>query len=130
MDFLLQVLKIVIMILIPVATSVLTYYIKLYVGNLIKQNTQGEIAEILDQGLQVIMDSVNYVQQTYVDTLKKHDKFTEEAHMEAFNAAKERAIELMNEEMKKVIVDAYGNLDLYVDTMIESIINQNKKGSN
>lgn len=129
MDFLLQVLKIVIMILIPVATSVLTYYIKLYVGNLIKQNTQGEIADILDQGLQIIIDSVNYVQQTYVDTLKKHDKFTEEAHMEAFNAAKKRAVELMNEEMKNVIVGAYGNLDLYVETMIESIINQSKKGS-
>ena len=76
------------------------------------------------------MDSVNYVQQTYVDSLKQQEKFTAEAQKEAFELAKKRAIELMNQHTQDAIIHIYGNLDTYIDTMIESIINQNKKGSN
>ena len=49
---------------------------------------------------------------------------------EAFELAKKRAIELMNQHTQDAIIHIYGNLDTYIDTMIESIINQNKKGSN
>ena len=76
------------------------------------------------------MYSENYVQQSYVDSLKQQDKFTAEAQKEAFELAKKRAIELMNQYTQDAIIHIYGNLDIYIDTMIESIINQNKKGSN
>ena len=130
MEFLMELLKIVIMIVVPVATSVLTYYAQKYFNQLIDENVSNEMEATLTKGFQILMDSVNYVQQTYVDSLKKQDKFTVEAQKEAFELAKKRAIELMNQHTQDAIIHIYGNLDTYIDTMIESIINQNKKGSN
>lgn len=130
MEFLMELLKIVIMIVVPVATSVLTYYAQKYFNQLIDENVSDEMEATLTKGFQILMDSVNYVQQTYVDSLKVQDKFTAEAQKEAFELAKKRAIELMNQHTQDVITHIYGNLDTYIDTMIESIINQNKKGSN
>ena len=65
------------------------------------------------------------MQQTYVDTLKKEDKFSAEAQAEALEAAKNRAIELMNTDIQSAIESSYGNLDTYVTTIIESIIAKN-----
>ena len=130
MEFLMELLKIVIMIVVPVATSVLTYYAQKYFNQLIDENVNDELEATLEKGFQILMDSVNYVQQTYVDSLKQQDKFTVEAQKEAFELAKKRAIELMNQHTQDAITHIYGNLDTYIDTMIESIINQNKKGSN
>lgn len=130
MEFLMELLKIVIMIVVPVATSLLTYYAQKYFNQLIDENVNDELEATLEKGFQILMDSVNYVQQTYVDSLKQQDKFTAEAQKEAFELAKKRAIELMNQHTQDAITHIYGNLDTYIDTMIESIINQNKKGSN
>lgn len=130
MDFLMELLKIVIMIVVPVATSVLTYYAQKYFNQLIDENVNDELEATLEKGFQILMDSVNYVQQTYVDSLKNQEKFTVEAQKEAFELAKKRAIELMNQHTQDAIIHIYGNLDTYIDTMIESIINQKKKGSN
>ena len=130
MEFLMELLKIVIMIIVPVATSVLTYYAQKQFNQLIDENVNDELEATLEKGFQILMDSVNYVQQTYVDSLKAQEKFTEEAQKEAFELAKKRAIELMNQHTQDAIIHIYGNLDTYIDTMIESIINQNKKGSN
>ena len=125
MEILMVLLKLVIMIVVPVATSVLTYLFKKYVEELINKNVQGETAEALKRGLDIITDSVNYVQQTYVDNLKKEDKFSAEAQAEALEAAKNRAIELMNTDIQSAIESSYGNLDTYVTTIIESIIAKN-----
>ena len=125
MEILMVLLKLVIMIVVPVATSVLTYLFKKYVEELINKNVQGETAEALKRGLDIITDSVNYVQQTYVDTLKKEDKFSAEAQAEALEAAKNRAIELLNTDIQSAIESSYGNLDTYVTTIIESIIAKN-----
>ena len=127
MEVLMVLLKLIIMIVVPVATSVLTYFFKTYVEQLIDKNVKGETAEALKRGVDIIIDSVNYVQQTYVDTLKKENKFTPEAQEEALQAAKDRAIELMNGDITTAIENSYGNLDTYVTTIIESIIAQNKQ---
>lgn len=126
MEVLMVLLKIVIMIVVPVATSILTYFFKTYVEQLIDKNVKGETAEALKRGVDIITDSVNYVQQTYVDTLKKEDKFTLEAQEKALQDAKNRAIELMNSDITTAIENSYGDLDTYVTTIIESIIVKGK----
>ena len=126
MDILMVLLKLIIMIVVPVATSVLTYFFKKFVEELIDKNVQGKTAEALKKGVDIIADSVNYVQQTYVDALKKEEKFTPEAQAEALTVAKDRAIELMNTDIQSAIESSYGNLDTYVITIIESLIAKNK----
>lgn len=126
MDILMTVLKLLIMIIVPVATSTLTYFFKRYVEELINKNLEGKTAEALNKGLDIIINSVNYVQQTYVDTLKKEDAFSSEAQSKALLAAKNRAIELMNNDIQTAIENSYGDLDTYVTTIIESVIAKNK----
>ena len=121
-DVLMVFLKLVIMVVVPVATSVLTFLLKTYLEELINKNVQNETADALKKGLNIILDSVNYVQQTYVDNLKKEDKFTAEAQSKALQSAKQRAIELMNTDVQSAIEASYGNLDTYVTTVIESLI--------
>lgn len=125
-DVLMVFLKLVIMVVVPVATSVLTFLLKTYLEELINKNVQNETADALKKGLNIILDSVNYVQQTYVDNLKKEDKFTVEAQSKALQSAKQRAIELMNTDVQSAIEASYGNLDTYVTTVIESLIKKNK----
>ena len=125
-DVLMVFLKLVIMVVVPVATSVLTFLLKTYLEELINKNIQNETADALRKGLNIILDSVNYVQQTYVDNLKKEDKFTAEAQSKALQSAKQRAIELMNTDVQSAIEASYGNLDTYVTTVIESLIKKNK----
>lgn len=125
-DVLMVFLKLVIMVVVPVATSVLTFLLKTYLEELINKNVQNETADALKKGLNIILDSVNYVQQTYVDDLKKEDKFTAEAQSKALQSAKQRAIELMNTDVQSAIEASYGNLDTYVTTVIESLIKKNK----
>lgn len=125
-DVLMVFLKLVIMVVVPVATSVLTFLLKTYLEELINKNVQNETADALKKGLNIILDSVNYVQQTYVDNLKKEDKFTAEAQSKALQSAKQRAIELMNTDVQSAIEASYGNLDTYVTTVIESLVKKNK----
>lgn len=125
-DVLMVFLKLVIMVVVPVATSVLTFLLKTYLEELINKNVQNETADALKKGLNIILDSVNYVQQTYVDNLKKEDKFTAKAQSKALQSAKQRAIELMNTDVQSAIEASYGNLDTYVTTVIESLIKKNK----
>jgi hypothetical protein len=127
-EFLMALLKVVIMIVVPVATSVLTYCAKKAIDKFISKIQKQEVADALYAGTKLIFQSVDYVQQTYVDELKKADKFSKEAHQIALEKAKDRAISLMNEDITNAIEASYGNIDNYVVTIIESIIQQGKKG--
>ena len=127
MDVLMVALKIIIMIIVPVATSIITYFGKKCADALISRIDNTNTQEALNSAVGLIINSVNCIQQTYVDNLKKADKFTPEAQMEALDMAKQKAIELMNTTMIDAITKNYGDIDQYVSTIIESIIANNKK---
>lgn len=121
-----QILQAIIMVVVPVATSALTYFVKQYVTAFIDKKAKAETAENLKKGLDVIIESIDYVQQTYVNELKKTDTFSIESQKEAFGKAKDRAVELMNTDIVAAIEGSYGDLDKYIETVIESYINKKK----
>lgn len=75
---------------------------------------------------EVITDCVNMVTQTYVETLKKQNKFDKEAQQEAFSQCKQRVLNLLTDDAKLVIQEVYGDIDKWIDTKIESTVNINK----
>ena len=75
---------------------------------------------------EVITDCVNMVTQTYVETLKKQNKFDKEAQQEAFSQCKQQVLNLLTDEAKLVIQEVYGDIDKWIDTKIESTVNINK----
>lgn len=70
---------------------------------------------------------VDYVQQTYVDSLKASGKFDKDAQLKAKESCVAIIKKLMNDEIKDFISVTYGDLDTWIVTTIESIIHKNKE---
>lgn len=83
--------------------------------------------EIIDQIQSVVTTVVQATNQTFVDDLKKSKKFTKESAAEAKNKSLETAKELITEEAANAIEQVYGNVDLYLENLIENIVKELKK---
>ena len=82
---------------------------------------------IIDQVQSIVTTIVQSVNQTFVSDLKKSKKFTKESAVEAKNKALEVAKELITEEAATAIEQVYGNVDVYLDNLVESIVIELKK---
>ena len=85
--------------------------------------TLKEKIEIIEN---IIESSVIYINQTFVDILKENDDFGNNEKYEAFNKAKKLILSQLSTDLLKVIKDIYGDMDCYIDTMIESNVNKHK----
>lgn len=74
----------------------------------------------------MVTESVSYVNQVMVDTLKVKDRFTIEKQKEAFEIAKERVMTLLTTDGKEVITRLYGDYETYLDGLIESLVRDMK----
>ena len=126
-----ETVKDILYILITTAVPVLVTYLCKFLNT---KWTEGKakienekIATTLDNVVNMVLDVVEAVNQTFVDELKKKGEFTEEAAVEAFNKSKETALELLSEDAVEIIISVYGNLDVYLDTLIEATVKQLKK---
>lgn len=82
---------------------------------------------IIDGVQNMVTTIVQSVNQTFVSDLKKSKKFTKESAVEAKNKALEVAKELITEESANAIEEIYGNVDVYLDNLVESIVAELKK---
>ena len=126
-----QILKDILYILITTAVPVLVTYLCKFLYEKwteIKAKVENEkISNTLDQVVSMVLDCVEKVNQTYVDSLKKNGKFTKEASEEAFKMCKETALAMLSEDAKEIITMVYGDIDIYLDTLIEATVRQLKK---
>ena len=74
---------------------------------------------------QLVDDCVNYTSQTFVNALKKEGKFTKEEWKIAFDMSKDRVLALMTEEMAKALEDCFGDLNIWIETQIETDVLKN-----
>lgn len=97
-------------------------------SNIITKLTKNEnLNEVINSALSNISDSVLYVNQIYVDTLKREGKFTEQAQNDAFKLAYNEAVKLISEEAKDLISKTYGSFEEWVYLQIEVAVNNAKK---
>jgi hypothetical protein len=75
----------------------------------------------------MVLGVVEATNQTFVDELKKKGEFTEEAAAEAFKISKDKALTLLSIEAAGIITEVYGDIDVYLDTLIEATVKQLKK---
>lgn len=64
--------------------------------------------------------------QTYVDSLKAQGKFDLEAQQVAFTMTYEAVLELLSDEAKKYLIEAFGDLEAYITKQIEAEVNIQK----
>ncbi len=119
-DILLNVLSIfVTVIIIPLITILGTKLIKWINAKVSNENA----AKLLTSASTIVLQSVQAVFQTYVESLKASDSFDTNAQLTALEKAKETALSQMSDDVKNYIENNYGNLDAWLKTKIEATIN-------
>ena len=86
--------------------------------------------EIVKKYISMLAETINTcvlaTNQTYVDALKQNGAFDEASQTEAFNKTKNAILNILTDEAKKYLTEAYGDLNVYIEEQIEAIVNKNK----
>lgn len=86
-----------------------------------------KLNSIIDHVQEMIFNVVTTTNQVFVDALKKENKFDKDAAAKAKDMAVEKCKEMLTEDGIKAINILHGNIDVFLDTTIESTVNQLKK---
>ncbi len=96
-------------------------------ANEIKAKTDNTVLKkYIDMLNETISTTVIAVNQTYVDSLKEQDIFTEEAQQKAFNKVLETVKSSLTEDAVIYLNEAIGDLDSYIKNKIEEQVKVNK----
>lgn len=76
---------------------------------------------------EIVMNAVKQVMQTYVDSLKQQDAFTEEKQKEALDKCLTIIESQLTDELKTYIKDNFGDMTEYLKTQVEAMIYNLKK---
>lgn len=122
-QILLNVLSIVVTAVVIPLISFLGYKLSVFLNSKIKDE---KAARLLTSATNIVLTAVKSVFQTYVESLKNSGNFNKDAHMIAFNKAKEIILKELTIELKEFIISNYGNLDEWISNQIEATIYQLK----
>ena len=126
-----EMIKDLLYILITASVPVLTTYIcKFLYAKWTESKVKIEndkISTTLDGVVTMVLDVVEATNQVFVDELKKNGEFTEDTAAEAFRISKDKALKMLSVEAAEIISTVYGDVNVYLDTLIEATVKQLKK---
>ena len=103
------------------------FCLTVFISNFINEKTKAEkstkISEIIRSSVQA---SVTYVNQTFVEKLKKAGEFSIEKQKEALDTALDRCKMLLDQETNNYIKDNFDDDALYLKTLIEAEVKRQK----
>lgn len=70
----------------------------------------------------IVTDAVFATAQVFVDEMKKSGQWDDFHKKQAFERARANAISLLTPQIKKELTKIYGDIDLWLDTVIESTV--------
>ena len=123
---LMELLYVVLIGTIPIVSKYLTQQIDVKKNEILKADKTKDFQHSIDGAMSLVEKVVDYVSQTYVDSLKKEGKFDAAAQQNAYNKAVDALDKLMDDDMKRVLIDVYGDLATWMKVAIESYIKNNK----
>ena len=113
--------------------AILTKYLVAWIQVKTKELTDTKDNEMFTKYMTLLSDTVIDCEvatnQTYVNTLKEQGKFDAEAQKEAFNKTYEAVMRILTDDAKKYLGEVLGDLDLYINTLIESQVSFQKQGT-
>ena len=115
--------------IVPVIAAFTVNLIRTWIreSNIIADATKNEdLSKIVEGALSDVMDAVLYVNQVYTDSLKASGRFDKAAQEKAFDRAYAEAMNMISDEVKKVIEQLYGSFDKWLQLKIESSVNMAK----
>lgn len=91
----------------------------------IKDNvTLTEKVDIIKDLIEKVVVTTN---QTFVSALKDAGTFDEDAQKEAFEKTKSAILSMINDDYKTLIIDLFGDFDVFIKSNIEYYVNKNKE---
>ena len=126
MDYEKIIIAIIVIVLLPLITYLISYAVKFLKEKAGQINNQ-TIKEIVLEAINSVEQAVLFVMQTYVDSLKAAGTFSQAAQEEALKKATETAKKLITENAQAIIEDAYGDFETWLRTRIEQTVRDTKK---
>lgn len=129
MDILLQhIISDVVIPLLPLLQVLVGALITLAIWKLKKKIKNDDVAHYLDILQDLVVNVVGELNQTTIIALKEAQggKLTDEQKELYFNQAKDKIMLQITDAQAKVLKEVYTDLDAYVDSLIESTVNQMK----
>ena len=128
MEILEKILSAVLIATLPVLTGFFCDFLrKLAQEAKVRAKTE-QIQGFIDEIDKSVETAVIYVNQTFVDELKKSNQFSEDpeyAH-EAFETAFSKTLEILSEDAKVFIEQTFGDLKGYLEVKIEESVHNEK----
>ena len=125
-----DIIQVIIYVVITGCATILAKALLNYFGTKIDQYQQNikieKVNEYIDRGQKLVEDIVLSLTQTVVNKAKAEGKFDQEAAKEVKNEAMNMVKKMMNNEIRRTIVDVYGDLNKWIDVMIEQYVLVNK----
>lgn len=117
------------LVLIPLLAIIAKYFIQfvsIKMDEIKNKQTSEEAKKYLDQVEKAVENCVVATNQTYVESLKNKNAFDAEAQKEAFRMTYEALMATLTVEAKEFLAMAYGDMEVYLKTLIEAKVNTNK----
>lgn len=110
-------------IIVPLITLLGTKLIKWITTKINNENAKNYLEEVNN----IIVSTINYVNQTYVETIKRKGNFTIDDQKNAFKKAKEIITSQLTQSTKDYIAKTYGDINQWLEVNIEANLNKIKK---
>lgn len=117
-----EILNIILSAVSIVVTGLVGWGVKAFTQWLNSKIQDQTAASHLTQITIIVTDAVQSIFQSFVDSLKKNGSFDAAAQQEAKNAALNIVTNQLTPELKKYIVDNYGDLMTWLNNKVESVI--------
>ena len=126
-NLLTQIFEVCIIPLLAVLTTYIVKYIQVKNAEITAKSENELVDKYVNMLSYTISSCVVATNQTYVEALKKQGKFDAEAQKTAFNMTLNAVMEILSEDAKKYLSEAFGDLNSYITSQIEASVNVNKK---
>lgn len=118
--------KLIVLPIIPLVVLYAKTFIQLKIEELQEKIDNENVDKYLGLANEILQKVVTEVTQTYVDNLKSTNSFDKEAQKKAFMLAKEKFELIATDEVKNVIDEVMGDYDAWIQSAIETLVNQQK----
>lgn len=117
----------IILTVLTVALFVGLKYLTEYVNENKGKIKDGRAKRAVEKALEIVSLAVNITNQTFVDGLKKKGTFGKDEAEEAFNETKNKVLEMLDEETKKILEEEFKNSNKFLNDAIEAKVWESKE---
>lgn len=121
--------QVVLIPLLAILTKYITTLIQIKINELTESKNDKTFTKYMTMLQDTVIDCVIATNQTYVEALKTQGKFDAEAQKLAFQKTYDAVMQILTEDAVTYLNEALGDLDAYVNTLIEAQVNMQKTGN-